>query len=234
MSDLSRPSASERGNTDLAALAAEFFTFVLAVQSEGEPQPGELRRRATEALRTFADRARAAGQPHDTSEHCRFVMTALLDEVVMTSRWAVREQWAQRPLAYELFDDLNAGETVYERLEKVRRQSRGDGAAVDALEVFATALCLGFKGCKVDPGDEERLRDLVGQLNDQVREARGQGNQLSPHWQPDQRAAVQVRRLPRWWLAAGALTLVALLVLVLELIQAGDWRRALDVLEGRN
>lgn len=224
--------AKRAGGTDLASLASEFFTYVLAVQSDGEPQPGELRRRAIELLRSFAERARAAGQPQDTTEHCRFVMTALLDEIVMTSRWSVREEWAQRPLAYELFDDLNAGETVYDRLEQLRRVGRGDAAANDALEVYATALCLGFRGSKSEPGDEERLRDLVAQISDQVRESRGQGDQLSPHWQPDQRAAAQIRRMPRWWFAAGAVAVIALVLLVLEYLQRADWDVARKALGG--
>jgi len=222
-----------RSGADLATLASEFFVFVLGVQGEGEPKSfADLRGRAIESLRKFAERSRAAGLPTDMTDHCRYVMSALLDEAVMTSRWAVREEWAMRPLVYELFDDLNAGENVYERLERIRRDARNDPTAAQALEVYATALSLGFRGGRAGPGDEERLRSLVLSLSDEVSGGRGDGERLAPHWRQPVGAVAQIRRLPRWWFAAGAFALVALLAIVLQWLQAGDWDRALEALGG--
>lgn len=216
----------------LPELAGEYFTFVMSLQSGPEPGDGvELRERAVTLLREFADRARRAGIPQDATDHSRFVMVALLDEVVMTSNWAVRDDWSIRPLAYELFDDLNAGENVYTRLEELRRQGRPDDATIDALEIYVTALCLGFRGRHGDLGGHERVRDLIASTGQRIAEARGAGEQLSPHWQPQSSVRAQLKKLPGWWLVAGALILVAVIALILELMQSGYWAAALQELK---
>ncbi|MCA8951008.1 MAG: DotU family type IV/VI secretion system protein [Planctomycetes bacterium] len=229
----------------LPVLAADFFTFVLELQN-GEADTGRgLWQDASARLRSFLHEAQAQGQRHDLTEHCGFVLAALMDEVVRTGRWQAAEEWdEQQPLADKLFREVNAGEAFYNRLDRVLAGEL-DRAGADAVEVFATALCLGFRGGRggdnedairrlfrgvTGPDDEDAIRDLVTKLRDRIVAARGDDDRLSPHPVAPPTVRSQMKRIPHWWYAAGAVALTALIAIILELLQASYWTQAAEAL----
>ncbi len=78
----------------------------------------------------------------DVSE-ARFAFCALLDEVVLNSRLAIRSEWECKPLQLELFSEHMAGERFFDKLDLLRREGM---ARLGVLVVFHLCLLLGFLG----------------------------------------------------------------------------------------
>lgn len=224
--------AEQGAGRDLAQVCGELFAQCIEMQRGEDPgSAGELRQLLQQRLREVEQQARSLGAPPDLVEHCRFALVAFLDELVMTSRWSIRDEWAARPLALIVFDDLNAGENFYQRLDQLLRIHKPDGHALAALEVYATCLSLGFRGMHTDQAGGERIRDLLTQVVRQIAAQRGGGDQLSPHWEQRETLGRSVRRVPVWMVGAGVFAVLALLVLILEISLGGviaDAQRALE------
>ena len=213
----------------LCDLCAGAFAFVVELQAT------LLDSRAAEALRYDAVAARAreqlagieaAGRSHgfgkEATDQARYAITALLDEVVLASRGALREEWLRRPLAAEVFQEFNAGEEFFQRLDAMGRGGRLDPQVLAQMEVYATCLSLGFKGMHIDVSGAEKLRETLWSLTRRINEGR-ETTPLAPHWQQKESVTRRVGRLPTWLLVVAGLALVALLHGLSEWVM---WREA--------
>jgi type VI secretion system protein ImpK len=189
-------------------LFSPVFGFVLELQqslseskSSEPPKASAVMQRAREAFLRVETAARAARLREDMVNQARFAAVALIDEIVMRSRWSMREDWARQPLAFEFFKEANAGEEFFVRMELLQRNSRPDADARGALEVFVTSISLGFRGRYVDPAGFEELRGLQRDAAQLVSDG-VDPNRLSPAWQMRESAGQRLRRLPTWLLVA--------------------------------
>ncbi|MBM4059685.1 MAG: DotU family type IV/VI secretion system protein [Planctomycetes bacterium] len=218
--------------TTLCDLCAGLFAFVVELQA------GPVESKAAEPPRYDATTARArellaqldaAGREHgfakETVDQAKYAIVALLDEVVLASRWAMREEWLRRPLAAELFAEFNAGEEFFKRLENLGRGGRLGADTVAVLEVHATCLSLGFKGMHIDASGAERLREILWSVSRRINEGR-ETTPLAPHWEQKESVARSVGRLPTWLIVAAGLAVIGLLHGISELL---TWWNALDV-----
>lgn len=169
---------------------------------------GDFNRRIDAFLSQFDRNARHFGKGLDAVGHARYAFCALLDEIILTSELAIRDEWERMPLQLRLFGEHLAGEGFFNRLEQLRLDP---AANIEALEVFYTCLLLGFQGRYLLEG-EERLGYLTQKLGHEIQQVRGGKAAFSPNWQLPQRFQAFVRHELPLWLYFALLAVVAALI----------------------
>lgn len=199
----------------LPDLCADFYSLFVQLRYEAPAADADgLRRDVGDLLRNLERRGSAAGVGRSELEDVRFALVATLDELVLTSEWALRDEWASRPLAIEMFDDANAGESFYTRMQTIARNAPSKRA--ELIEVYLTCLHLGFRGQYADYDGMEKLKGIVA---DHTRLATGDApanEPLSPHAQQTGSLQATLKRWPLWaWVSIG-LGVVVLVHLILS------------------
>ncbi|MEO7066818.1 MAG: type IVB secretion system protein IcmH/DotU [Rhodanobacter sp.] len=129
----------------------------------------------------------------------KYAYCAAVDESILSSDCAFREDWARNPLQLSLFGDHLAGENFFTRLEELRAQG---AARLQSLEVFYFCLLLGFEG-KYRLEGPEKLGYLTARLGDEIVYLKGHRAGFAPHWaRPDKVSHVLRRTVPLWTTAA--------------------------------
>lgn len=121
-----------------------------------------LRRHCLGLVANFEQDLDDQGLSAEVREDMLYAQCALLDEAVLT-RLAPddKAQWDAEPLQVIKFSDHDAGNKLFDRVERAMRDPEPD---VDLLRGYATVLGLGFKGRYALGGETER-RVLIAQLN---------------------------------------------------------------------
>jgi len=180
----------------LVDLASDWLALVPALRACADlPDPARLRERAQELRTVFERQAKQAGFADADVQSAVFSMTALFDETVKRSRGKARDEWLGRSLALDWFQTANAGVEFYTRLDELRKER---SKRIDALEVAACCLALGFEG-RLATSREVRV-DLINNLLLDVTAVRGQGEPpLAPHViSKDRIQSKVVSGVPRW------------------------------------
>jgi len=193
----------------LAALAN-----VRQADDSGLPDPASLH----QALRTRITRAREQaiqlGVAQNDADDITYALVALADEVAI-ARTPLRDAWLPHMLQIQLFQENNAGEGFFQRLEAAAHSP----GRLEVLAVYYVCLLFGFRGRYSISGAEIELQELV----DSVRLALTRGGmlsetELSPHAKRPSDGLV--RRRASWglvWAALGVLTLSVLFYFGLRL-----------------
>src|SRR5690606_29733793 len=144
----------------------------------------------------------------------RYALCALLDEIVLGSRWELKTRWFQQPLQMIYFGDFTAGAQFYRRLDELRADAAHN---VEATAVYAQCLAIGFRGKHADLAGMQKVDDLLAELGELLRKARGvTGRALSKPVVRSESLPQQVRRLPAWVAFAGAAAVLLLLWFALD------------------
>jgi len=216
----------------LPDLCAEMFAFALNLRGAKDPGTVEsLQRTIAQLLDRLGQRAREAGIDSAHLEQARYVICALLDEIVLGSRWELKSQWLSQPLQMVYFQDFTAGEQFYKRLEALRGAK--DARLVDLLEVYALSLAVGFRGKHADLAGMQKVTELTDSLVRELRASRGvESRLLSAVHTPTAALPERVSRLPVWVVAACAVAFLLLLLLLLDAILASKAAAFLAGTEG--
>ncbi|AIY41477.1 putative membrane protein [Collimonas arenae] len=178
----------------------------------------ELRRDCLQLVTALDDALEQRKVAIDVKQDVIYAQCGLLDETVLrylpeTSR----QEWDAEPLQVERFQNHDAGERIYERIQARMRETPPN---VELLQCYSTVLGLGFKGRYVRTGDKERtalMADLDAQLN---RLQRQPEHSLIVDASHGNRLFDWLYRLSPWALAG--LTAVAALLLYFILGQSLD------------
>ncbi len=210
------------GGRSLLDLSGDIIALVFHIQAGHDPgHPESLRREISLMLGDIDKRGRQYGQAEEDTKAVRYALCALLDETILNSDWAFKDQWAERPLQLEYFGEHMAGERFFDLLERVRAKG---APKCDLLEVFCITLILGFQGkYKLRGGDElqKLILEIVGDIH---RMRGGEPRTLSPHWKiPRESAERPADSIPRWvWLSGLASIAFVVLVFVLFKLWLGS------------
>jgi type VI secretion system protein ImpK len=203
------------GPVTLPELATEIFLFALGMRSRADK--AEFNAVHAGALRLFEEferRAKTQRKDPEETAAAKYALAALVDEVVLSSDWPGREQWADDPLQLRFFGTYLAGEGFFERLDALRTTEK---TSADVLEIYYLCLLLGFKG-KYGISDVERLQALRKVVQNELERAQSEDPKgLAPHWQVTDGPDPQADRLPRWLVYACAAVLAACLLLYVGL-----------------
>lgn len=230
--DGARAMAAESEPRALMDLFYQGFYMIFLLRNGYAPTDAPVYRERLRELLGLVDRgAKKLQTDPDDVFQAKFAFCALIDEIVLTSRLRIRDEWARDPFQLEMFGEHMAGERFFDTLEKLR----GDGARrVQVLEIFHMCLLLGFQGRYALEG-VEKLAWLTARLGDEIVHLRGRRAPFAPHWAPPDNVVHRLRgEIPPWVMACGfvLVSLVAFLGLrsALHRSTEADLGRHVDVI----
>ncbi|TVR47927.1 MAG: DotU family type IV/VI secretion system protein [Planctomycetota bacterium] len=121
----------------------------------------------------------------------KYALCALIDEIVLARGGNLAQQWSANPLQLRYFNDFNAGDEFFNKLESIRHGR--DERQQQVLEVYHLCLCLGFTGRLSDRRGQERRRALIDNLATEL----AAGRPLSQDLASVDRG--RARQRPRWY-----------------------------------
>lgn len=210
----------------LSAVCSRAFSMILTLgggQELGDVQA--VRSRLTQTFGSIDSAASAGDYTAEDVRMARYALTAFVDETIARTSWAGKTEWASNPLSLVEFNDNNAGDGFFIKLEEIRRQTE---AKPELLEVYYTCLALGFEGkyALTDPQERRRLIKGVGQELERVRPG---GTDLSPSWRPPEKLAeLAGSQLPLGVIAAVAAGLVCIAYIALNFLLTGEANRLIS------
>ena len=119
----------------LAAAASPLLQILARLANAGvagQPPVDELRERALAALRAFEGDARNIGATAEEIRAAHYVISAALDDVVLSTPWGAQSAWAQKSLVSTFHQETRSGERVFDLLAGM---SKDPGRYKGALEV---------------------------------------------------------------------------------------------------
>ena len=167
-----------------------------------------LRRQLVADVRSFEERARAAGVAPDQVAAARYALCATLDEAVLSTPWGARGEWGTQPLLSIFHRETWGGEKFFQLVERTKGDTH---QYAGLLEVLYVCLSLGFAGkFALDPQGSLQRDNLQHELYERLRGLQANTSQaLSPRWQGvrDKRNPL-LRYVPLWVVAAVAVALL--------------------------
>ena len=201
-------------------------TYLKEAKDLGSPE--HLRTRLHHLFRVAEDQGKSAGIHSDAYTQARYAVTAYIDEMIISSRWANREQWSARPLQYDFFGEYVAGEGFFSHVDTIRRSLPLN---TDLLEVYGLCLILGFEG-QYRIHEREKLRGLIEDVTREVQAKRGDVPALSPHGERPEELLTELvkRELPVWVVLVTSAGIVLLFYLALLFLISQDAGHVVDQL----
>ena len=188
MSTQVTPIASYRGSTsaldqrgwNLALSFQEVFTAIVRLRynRQAVSSADSFRAQVKQALKAAEQEARTRGYSPEDTRRVIFAVVAFLDESVLSSRNPVFADWPRLPLQTELFGHQNAGEIVFDDIQRLLSRNESHELA-DVLEVYYVCLLLGFKGRYAAAGGGD-LHAVKTAVRDKIRRIRPGSPLLSP------------------------------------------------------
>lgn len=184
-----------------------FYMVFLLKNGQLPSQAAPFRERVKELLLQVDRGAKRLGLDSTDVYQAKFAFCGLLDEILLTSGGAVREDWMLNPLQLELFGEHMAGERFFERLEELRREGT---VRLQALEVFHMCLLLGFQGKYALEGTE-KLGYITARVGDEILHLQGRRSAFAPHWAPPDQIQHKLRSEVSLWVMGSVFALLGLL-----------------------
>lgn len=115
------------------------------VASEGTMPFDAVQQRLLDAFEQQANRMGNRLPDHERRvfEEIRYIMIAMADEVFSYLEWGGQSAWVDQPLEVVIFHTRDAGERIFNRIEKILADR---AAPAQLVTVYMTALALGFRG----------------------------------------------------------------------------------------
>ncbi|WP_047391528.1 type IVB secretion system protein IcmH/DotU [Chitinibacter sp. ZOR0017] len=181
---------------NLRELMEDGIYLLFLLRDGNEPNSAaEFNRRIDQFLAQYEKNARNFGKESHIINEAKYAFCALMDELILASQFTLREEWERMPLQLRIFGEHLAGEGFFDRLEMLRLDPPKN---IEALEVFHTALLLGFQGKYLLEG-QEKLGYLTARVGQEIQQVRGGKAEFAPNWKLPQRFQAFVRHeLPLW------------------------------------
>jgi type VI secretion system protein ImpK len=199
--------ASAAPQTLLDLMYDGFYALFMLKNGNAPQNESDFAARMVQFLDEFGRNAKKQGASADDVDAAKYAFCAAVDEIILRSSFAIRDNWRRKPLQLVLFGDQLAGENFFHRLEALR--VRG-GAHLQALEVFHMCLLLGFQGRYILEGSE-KLNYFMSRLGDEIAHMKGKRGGFAPHAErPDQVVNKLRSDFPLWVLATMFMLICAL------------------------
>ncbi len=153
------PDSEERTHAhDLTDICSEIFTLILQLRRTSDFGNFEiLRQRVRGLLSRVEAKAKEAGTSTEDIQLVLFACIAFLDETIIASDWAQKDEWLARPLQLEYFNRFDAGEEFFVKLDALRQRPQSMG---QVLKVFHMCMSLGYRG-KHQFLEREKIKTLI-------------------------------------------------------------------------
>ncbi|MES5485433.1 type IVB secretion system protein IcmH/DotU [Bradyrhizobium sp. INPA03-11B] len=163
----------------LVSAAAPLLLVVARLRFINDADIGALHRGIVEQIRRFEERA-VKHQASDVTA-ARYVLCALIDEAVMTTRWGAESAWSDNSLLNQFHNETWGGEKVFQILEHIQAEP---AKYLALLKLISVCLLMGFEGkYRVVEGGREQLEDLRCEVERRLRDhATTPPAELSSQW----------------------------------------------------
>jgi type VI secretion system protein ImpK len=180
----------------LRQLVQDGAYLILLLRNGEAPGDAEaFKRRVDRYFEDFEAQARAHGYGAEPIADAKYALAAFLDESILNSRAALRDEWELYPLQLRYFGEHLAGEGFFTKLERLRLEP---DKHVAVLEVYHLCILLGFQG-KYKFEGSEKLRYLAAALGQEIQRIRGDKASFAPSATPaSELAQVVAYELPLW------------------------------------
>ena len=219
-----------RSSHDLVSLAGPVFDLLLKLQAGLVAPSNDLRPAIKRLLEELEQRGATLRYAQNQIQSVKFALAAFADEIMLTAKFPLREEWEKFPLQLEYFGEHLAGVKFFERLEESLKHVETEA---DVVEVYYVCMLLGLKG-KYKVYMEDQLKGFIETTANNLRRVgRLQESDLSPHWRVTDQAPPPSRPgIPLWTkIVAGALVAFVLLVYVaLYVLLSSDLQAAKEQL----
>ncbi|MCC7011422.1 MAG: DotU family type IV/VI secretion system protein [Planctomycetes bacterium] len=109
-------------------------------------------------------------------ERIHYALVAAADQIVLSSSWPQRAQWATSPLEKDYFKKLEGGKRFFRLVEEVVQEPTEDAAEI--AECLFTCVALGFRGELI--GEKRELERTRRALFEKARMAGSLGERITP------------------------------------------------------
>ena len=170
------------GLSPLVAAAASLLQLMIRLRNTvNQPDPGDLRERAVQAMRRFEQQSRDSGVPIELLRPAHYALCASLDDVVLNTPWGSTGVWDARSLVSTFHQEVRSGERFFDLLTQMRQNP---GRFLPVIELMYLCMSLGFQGryrlSPRGPAELDRLREETYALI--LRQRQLAEPELSPHW----------------------------------------------------
>ncbi len=186
------------------------FVYILELQTTDDlGESDALRKQIYDLLDQCEEAAKEAGIPSEDIEEAKFAIVAFIDETILSSDWAGTDEWMKTPIQLELYDQFDAGEVFFDRLEELQEEPEYNA---QVLEVYYLCMTLGFKG-KYQLQQQEKLREMIDSTAEMLTEIpETRTDDIAPNSHPRDQTETEIRsKVPAWVIAAAATLLAVLL-----------------------
>jgi type VI secretion system protein ImpK len=192
------------GDNPLVAAATPLLQLLARLRNTlNQPDPGDLRERAVQAMRRFEEQARSSGLPLEVLRPAHYALCASLDDVVLNTPWGATGVWDARSLVSTFHQETHSGDRFFDLLAQM---SQNPGRFLPVIELMYLCMSLGFEGrtrlSPRGPAELDRLREDTYALIRRQRPAAEPD--LSPHWRGVAAPYRGARASVPLWVAASA------------------------------
>jgi type VI secretion system protein ImpK len=195
------------------------------------PDSGDLRERATGAMRRFERDAQAAGVTGELLQPAHYALCASLDDAVLNTPWGSQGVWTSHSLVSTFHNEVRSGERFFDLLIKLRQNPP---KYLPVLELMYQCLSLGFMGrYRLSPRGPAEIDSLREEVYAAIAAVRAPAEvALSPAWRGVDAPYRPARgHVPLWVAGSVGLAILgsAFVALSLDLAGASDaaYERAL-------
>lgn len=205
-------------------LTSDVFNFLIQLRrldAAQQPPPESVQQRLRSLIDTMRQRGTQLGVAQEDVLEITYAIIALADEVAIYAGGNLRQFWMSRPLQLQYFNENQAGENFFVRVQALRTDPR----RIDVVRVYYMCLVLGFQGRYRVRGGEAELAAIMDHLAGDLSRAGLLGPELlSVH---GDRPAGEVRTrsradLPVVGLAAAAVVISLVLYVGLRISLSGE------------
>ena len=156
----------------------------------------------------FEARAEARGADPQQALVAKYVLCGTADDVVQNLPGTDRDVWVQYAMEARFFNRRTSGVGIFQEIDKALADP---ARSYELLELMLICLQLGFEGkYRGAPGGDVDLQRIRRQIYETLRRVRPRDDDdISPHWQGFDMAALHQRRgVPLWVVISLALALL--------------------------
>ena len=195
----------------LVAAAAPLLGLAVRLKNRAQHNDVEaLRDRVIGEINTFERTVTPLGLPVQTLRAAKYVLAALLDDLVLNTPWGSRSVWSTKSMVGTFFTETWGGDRFFDLLAQLKKDP---AVNLNMLELVFFCLALGFEGkYRVAQRGASELTLVREDLFRLIRNNRGEyERELSPRWKgvPAAHRGL-VALVPTWVVAAVTAALLAL------------------------
>jgi len=182
----------------LTAVAEPLFLLATQLQRmEVAPKLDKIYQTACDALTIFNQNANKIGYSKTIINNATYIISALIDDIILSSTWGHDSQWQQENLINTFQKNTSIDVSFFRLLNRAMEEPSDN---IDLLEIAYIALSLGYQGDYRKENTSDKLADITDQLYNLIRQERGEIKGKLPEVQNHRQRSRFSIPLPPVWL----------------------------------